>query len=150
MGCKRCCGLLITCSVLLTGICMPAGAVKATENIGDLSCLSSTEWQLNEVSTIYPRATGKVDFTLSAKKTAVVGDRFSLSPGETVTINCSYSPSWADLDFGLIAPDGLFHYVSANGGNINETISVDEWGQYTFAVRNNSSVNVQVVGFVNY
>lgn len=97
MGCKRCCGLLITCSVLLTGICMPAGAVKATENIGDLSCLSSTEWQLNEVSTIYPRATGKVDFTLSAKKTAVVGDRFSLSPGETVTINCSYSPSWADL-----------------------------------------------------
>lgn len=150
MGGKRFCGLLVTCSVLLTGICMPAGAVKVTEDIGDLSCLSSTEWQMNEVSIISSRATGKVDFTLSAKKTAIVGDRFSLSPGETVTINCSYSPSWADLDFGLVTPDGSFFYVNTTTGSINKTIEVEDWGEYNFAVQNNSAVDVSVVGFVNY
>ena len=150
MGCKRFCGLLITCSVILTGICVPAGAEKATENIGDLLCLSSTEWRLNEASTVLSRATGKVDFTISAKKAAVVGDSFSLSPGETVTINCSYSPSWANLDFGLVTPDGSFFYVNTTTGSINKTIEVEEWGQYTFAVQNNSPVDVSVVGFVNY
>lgn len=150
MGCKRFCGLLITCSVILTGICVPVGAEEARESADSIESLSSLEWRLDEDSRIQLRATGKVDFTVSAKKVAVVGDSFSLSPGETVTINCSYSPSWADLDFGLIAPDGLFYHVNANGGNINETLSVDEWGQYNFAVRNNSSVDVNVVGFVNY
>ena len=150
MGCKRFCGVLVSCSLLLAAFCVPAGAESTKE--GNYSSLSMNNLE-NErvvVSDIQPRATDKVDFSVSAKKIAVMDESFSLSPGETVTINCSYSPSWADLDFGLIAPDGLFYYVNTNGGNINKIISVDEWGQYIFAVRNNSSVDVRVVGFVNY
>ena len=150
MGCKRFCGVLVSCSLLLAAFCVPAGAESTKE--GNYSSLSMNNLE-NErvvVSDIQPRATDKVDFSVSAKKIAVMDESFSLSPGETVTINCYYSPSWADLDFGLIAPDGLFYYVNTNGGNINKTISVDEWGQYIFAVRNNSSVDVRVVGFVNY
>lgn len=147
---KQFCGLLMAVSMLLSGICVPVSAEEVRESVGNLESLSSLEWQLGEDSRIQLRATGKVDFTVSAKKVAVAGDSFSLSPGELVTISCSYSPSWADLDFGLIAPNGSFYYVGAVNGTINKTIEVDEWGQYTFAVRNNSSVDVSVVGFVNY
>lgn len=150
MGCKRFCGVLVSCSLLLAAFCIPAGAESIKE--GDCSSLSidSLEGERARASDIQPYATDRVNFTVYAGEVAVMGESFSLSPGETVNINCLYSPSWTDLDFGLIAPDGLFYYVNASGGNINETISVDEWGQYSFAVRNNSSVDVSVVGFVNY
>ena len=69
---------------------------------------------------------------------------------ETVTINCSFNPASASLDFGLIDSDNVFHYINVTGGSINETIHIDERGDYTFAIRNKSSVSVSVVGFLNY
>ena len=150
MGYKRICGLLATCAIILTGISIPVGAKAAVKSIDTCLSWSSAGLQVTGTTTIQPLATGKVDVSISAKKMATVGDSFSLSPGEAVTINCSYSPSWADLDFGLVTSDGSFYYVNTTSGSINKTIEVEEWGQYNFAVRNNSSVDVSVVGFVNY
>lgn len=102
------------------------------------------------VEIIVARATGSVDFTVSAEGTATASNSFSMEAGETVTINCSYSPASASIDFGLIAPDGTFYYKTITGGSINETVEVPERGRYTFGVRNHSSVDVRIVGFVNY
>ena len=76
--------------------------------------------------------------------------KLPLEAGETVTINASYSPASASMDFGLIAPDGYFYYVNVDSGSINKTIRVDERGNYLLAVRNNSNRTVSVVGYVNY
>ena len=38
----------------------------------------------------------------------------------------------------------------SDDGSFNETIKVDERGNYTFAVQNNSSKAVSVSGYVNY
>lgn len=76
--------------------------------------------------------------------------KFPLEAGETVTINASYSPFSASVDFGLIAPDGYFYYINVKNGSINKTIRVDERGNYMLAVRNNSDDTVSVVGYVNY
>ena len=82
------------------------------------------------------RASGKFDITVTA--------------GETVTINATYSPSSADIDFGLIDKNGIFHYLKGENGAFNKKIEIPENGTYTFAVRNNSDVSVNVTGFVKY
>ena len=75
---------------------------------------------------------------------------FPLEAGETVTIKASYSPFSASVDFGLIAPDGYFYYINVTDGSFDETIEVDERGNYTLAIRNNSSKTISVSGYVNY
>ena len=75
---------------------------------------------------------------------------FPLEAGEIVTIKASYSPFSASVDFGLIAPDGLFHFINVTNGSIDESIEVDERGTYTLAIRNNSSKTVNVSGYINY
>lgn len=139
MGMKRLGGLLLACAVFV------GGAGVTAVNAAEESC-----WDRAAVEIIVARATGFVDFTVSAEGTATASNSFSMEAGETVTINCSYSPASASIDFGLIAPDGTFYYKTITGGSINETVEVPERGRYTFGVRNHSSVDVRVVGFVNY
>ena len=102
------------------------------------------------VSSATPFAFGSISTSVPGNKSAVAEDSFSLEAGETVTINCSYSPASASVDFGLIAPDGYFYYVNSTNGSINSTLAVTVRGQYTLAVRNNSSNTISVVGYVNY
>lgn len=96
------------------------------------------------------RATGSINSDVPANKTAVSGKQFPLEVGEIVTINCSYSPATASMDFGVIAPDGYFYFLSVKEGSINRSIIVNQRGSYSMAIRNNSSHTVTVVGFVTY
>ena len=97
-----------------------------------------------------PRATNRFNVTISGNSWVQADTSFPLAAKETVNINASYTPASADVDFGLIGSDGVFHYVSATGGSINRTIRVDDRGNYTLAIRNNSSYTVDVSGYVNY
>lgn len=96
------------------------------------------------------RATGSLNSDIPANTLAVSNIKFSLGAGETVTINCSYSPASASMDFGVIAPDGYFYFLNIKEGSINQSIVVSQRGTYTLAIRNNSSNVVHVAGFVNY
>ena len=96
------------------------------------------------------RASGQFSVTIPANKIGSADMQFSLAAGESVTINASYFPTIASVDFGLVDSDGIFHYVTAHEGTINQTIRISEQGNYTFAIRNNSSSTVTVSGFVNY
>ena len=96
------------------------------------------------------RATNRVNITAMPNKTATIGTSLSMEADETVTINCTYSPRTADVDFGLITPRGTFVSVEGEDGNCNQTIQVSQTGDYYFAVRNNSSNDVEVLGYVYY
>jgi len=96
------------------------------------------------------RASGKFDITVTAGKLKPAKTGFPMAAGETVTINATYSPSSADIDFGLIDKNGTFHYLKGENGAFNKKIEIPEKGTYTFAVRNNSDVSVNVTGFVKY
>ena len=96
------------------------------------------------------RATGKFDFEIPGKTMMKASSSFPMDYGETITITASYVPASASMDFGLIDSDGTFYPVRASDGSINQTIRIDLKGTYTFAVRNNSSYEVAVSGFVNY
>lgn len=96
------------------------------------------------------RASGKFDITVAPGKIKPAKTGFPMSAGETVTINATYMPTTADIDFGLIDKNGGFHYLKGDNGIFDKEIEIPENGTYTFAVRNNSDVSVDVTGFVNY
>lgn len=96
------------------------------------------------------RATGRFSMDVPGGVIAKANSSFPLEAGEKVTIKATYTPFSASVDFGLIAPDGCFHYINVNNGSFDETIKVDERGNYTFAVMNNSSKSISVSGYVNY
>lgn len=96
------------------------------------------------------RATGRFSMDVPGGALVKANSSFPLEAGETVTIKATYTPFSASVDFGLIAPDGYFYYINADDGSFDETIKVDERGNYTFAVQNNSSKTISVSGYVNY
>lgn len=96
------------------------------------------------------RAINKFNWNVQPGTTSKASTAFSLENGETVEINCTFSPQKADVDFGLIAPNGLFYHAAGNDGTFKLTIQVQETGEYHLAIRNNSDEIVQVMGFVYY
>lgn len=54
------------------------------------------------------------------------------------------------MDFGLVGPDGVFHYVSAEDGSFDKTFEIPERGDYRLGIKNNFGQTVEVSGFVRY
>lgn len=96
-----------------------------------------------------PMATYSVDATLSAHSFKTIGQAISLTVNDVVAFDCSYSPSSASMDFGVIAPNGKFYFINVEEGSFSQVIRVNQTGSYSVAIRNNSSQAVRVVGFVN-
>ncbi|WP_147576932.1 hypothetical protein [Clostridium phoceensis] len=96
------------------------------------------------------RATGKFDMEVPANSAVKADSSFPLEVGEVVTIKATYSPFSASVDFGLVAPDGLFYGLNTTTGSFDKAIKVSQRGHYYFVVRNNSSEIIHVSGHVNY
>ena len=95
-------------------------------------------------------ATGSFNMSVAPYGKSEANKALPLAAGETVSISAVYTPEDSSMDFGLVDPDGVFHYFTVTGGSVDKTIRVSESGNYTFAIRNNSGVTVKVSGFVNY
>lgn len=96
------------------------------------------------------RATSRIQWTVPALGSMKLGTRYQLEADDIVTINCTYSPMTADIQFGLIAPNGTFYSTSGSDGNINKAIRVADTGSYYFAVHNNTDKPVEILGYVYY
>ena len=101
-------------------------------------------------SFVVMRASGRFNMEVDGNSAVKASSSFPLEVGEIVTIKATYSPFSASVEFGLIAPDGLFYGLNANDGSFDEAIEVNQRGSYTLAVRNNSAETVWVTGVVNY
>ena len=128
---------VLPCAILASGFCMHAQAAEPA---------AAQEAIAIEIQ----RATNRFNISAPPKKIIGADISFSMAAGESVTINASYLPKTASVDFGLVDSDGIFHFVNVTGGSIDKTIRIKESGNYTFAVRNNSSSTIEVSGFVNY
>lgn len=103
-----------------------------------------------EEHVIVSRATGRFTIEVPANGIRYGSTQLPMEYGETVTIKASYSPFKANLSFGLIDSENIFHYVTSTGGSIDYKFAISERGQYRFAVKNNSSYPVSVTGYINY
>ena len=124
-------------------LCMNAGAT------GPESTSVSYDGNSQEMVTIL-RASGSFNISVNPYTRAKGDTNFPLEAGETVRIYATYSPESASVDFGLVDPDGVFHYVSAENGSFDETFEVPESGNYRLGIKNNSGQTVKVSGFVKY
>ena len=119
-----------------------------------LSCLwvsaGAAEVSAPEPELVVARATGRFSQDIPANTIVQTSVKLPLERGETVTIRAVYSPEYADVDFGLVDPDGLFHYINVTDGSVDTSIAVNQRGTYTFAIRNNSSFSISVSGYINY
>lgn len=140
MRVKRIICMVLVC-ILITGTISVSASATEVELIAPRNSMENL---------ISPFATGSFSMSIPAKSKVLANSSFPLAAGETVTIKASYSPFSASVDFGLVAPDGVFYYFNVTDGSIDETIQVDQSGNYTLQVRNNSSNEVKVSGFVNY
>lgn len=138
---KRVACIVLSCVIVLGTMLVPANAIE----IEDTITLDSIEFSIGD-----QRATESFNTKIPANRKARANSSFPLVAGETITIKASYAPFNASVDFGVIAPDGKFYYVNVTGGSIDKTILVDQNGDYTFQMRNNSNSEVKVSGFVNY
>lgn len=96
------------------------------------------------------RASGSFNVSVAANARAKGDTDFPLEAGETVRIYATYSPESASVDFGLVDPDGVFHYVTAENGSVDTTFEIPESGNYRLGIKNNSGYTVTVAGFVKY
>lgn len=125
--------LALSCMCILGSLCAPVAAA-----------------QLQGAEDVVIMATNRFNTTVPASTAVYVGNSFSLTAGEVVTIKATYTPFNASVDFGLIAPDGLFYGISGSNGSFDEGIKVNQNGVYRLAIRNRSSVAIDVSGYVNY
>lgn len=93
------------------------------------------------------RATSRIEWNISPDTVMKADTAYSLEADEIVTINCTYSPRTANLDFGFITQDDTFHFTSGSNGSIKTNIQIDKTGKYYFAVRNNENETVEVLGY---
>lgn len=140
MRVKRIICMVLACVAIVGAVSVPASAaeieITALENFTD--------------KLIAPFATRSFNMSIPAKSKVIANSSFPLAAWETVTIKASYSPFAASVDFGLVDSQGTFYYFNVTDGSVDKTIQVEESGDYTLQIRNNSNVEVKVSGFVNY
>lgn len=131
--------MALTCLFFFGNICVSAGAAEVSSTPMDNS---------NNVPGVM--ATGAFNLSVSPYGRSQADKTLPMEAGETVRIYATYSPDDASVDFGLVDPEGIFHYFNVTNGSIDKTIEIAERGNYRLAVQHNSGNTVQISGFVKY
>lgn len=152
---KRLCYAFLACALVIMSLCVAADAQDVWDE--DIVRLEDMKHEMIDISTLnilenkmIARSTKSISGTVAAYSHSISTEKIFLVERGIVTINCSYTPVAASMDFGIIAPDGYFYFLNVEGGSTNRSIRVNQSGSYSLAIRNNSSHVVTVVGFVNY
>lgn len=132
---KRIVGVVLALAVVFSCFTVPA---FAQENLRE------------EPLTLERRASGRFSITVKAGDVRKADTSFPLEKGDTVRIKASYAPADATVNFGLTGPDNQFYYIPVSTGAIDETIEVNQHGDYTLTIENTSDSDVTVNGYVNY
>ena len=155
MHLKKLIQIILLCIMVTGCLCVTASAKEVP--IGQILRIEDMKCEQIDVSSldVWEEDNGlcrsnSIRTSVAAYSHVVSNEKFFLAERGIITINCSYSPSSASMDFGVIAPDGYFYFLNVGGGSINRSIRVSQSGDYLLAIRNNSSQVVSVVGFVDY
>lgn len=130
---KRLWSVLLACVLTVSCTVLPANAVGPSDAPPAVS-----------------RVSGQLNHRISANETVYLTREFFIDKGERITYTCVYTPKSASVDFGYVDADGFFHKINSTNGSIDETIEIEELGQYRLAIRNNDSRAVTVTGTVKY
>lgn len=146
---------LMVCVLVMTSIAPPAGASEVPDE--SVIWLEDLAWERIDLSVVeyceagpMPLTTDQISKPITKHSIGYITPFMDLIANDVVTFNCSYSPSSASVDFGVVTSSGRFYSINVKGGSINQSIGISQAGSYAVAIRNNSSQTVRVVGFVDY
>ncbi len=151
--------IFLVCILMLNLVGMPlamamdyatAEDIKIEDTVIDISDLAYERVDLIENVQTSPCGTASFDWSISSGKINKDVAGFLMRKNETITIEATFTPQDADIDFGLVTPDGFFYATSGKDGKFNQTIRVDQSGDYYLAIRNNSDKTVNAMGYVYY
>lgn len=149
-------GALLICALAVGNLYLSAGAVwtdgedisTSKTVVPEVTEFFASKQRDEELGYSMPRSS-YFSMNISPGALSISNESFSMEKGESVTIKCTYSPRTANLDFGLLASDGSFYYVTATDGSIDCSLQASKRDRYTLAIRNNSTDTVAVMGFLN-
>lgn len=122
--------------------------VITVSSCGVSSFAAETQEPAEPTSSI-ERASGWFNETVSAGKVKKLGGAISLMEGEGIIFTATYSPRNASVDFGVVDSNNVFTFINVTTGIVdNGGVTVTANGQYTPAIRNNSSDSINVAGTV--
>lgn len=155
MNLRKFLGAILAYAIVVSCLVVPAhGSENSDERVISQKDLSYEWVDLTQVKfwedSAMPLTTASFNQSIPAHSICTVSPQLSFRAKHLVTFNCSYSPSSASMDFGVLTPDGRFYAIPVKGGSINQTLEISQAGNYSVAIRNNSSQTVSVVGFVEY
>lgn len=115
---------LLVCALILSLVTPTAiAANEISEEIAvNINSMMCSEIDVVNIENYEPmsstRATARVEVEVNPNSIMRGNTALSLEADELVTINCTYSPRTADVDFGLITPQNTFRYLSGEDGII--------------------------------
>lgn len=129
--------MLLSCALIFSFGISEANAVEAPAHT-------------SEAISIVPFASGRFSTSVKANTFSTTSGTLALSKGDYVKVEATYLPAKATVDFGIVDSDWNFYYISSSTGSVSGKIKVPENGNYTFAIRNNSSSAIDVSGIITY
>ena len=133
---KRTACAVLSSMLMLSGLCVNAQAAERILVDGPVEILT------------LERATNRFDWEIPSGKHAKAGTSFTLEAGDTVNITASYFPQDAMVYFGLEDSNGTYYFTSVTNGSVNKTFRITKSGKYTLVIKNRSSEQVEVTGYV--
>ena len=152
---KKMRSIIAICIAVMFCLCPLAYAEEIhNENIiwqkdisGEWVDLSQMEFSENDIMVL---SGASISHTVGAHAIKRASPLISLQARDEVVFNCTYAPSSANMDFGILTSDNKFYPINAQNGKINQTLLVSYSGDYYIAIRNNSGQSVTVTGTVDY
>jgi len=112
--------MLMACTLMLIGVITPARAAEAP---GEVISLEDLNWEWVDLPAveypeegILPLTSASASRQYAPHSISYVTSFMDFDANDVVTFNCSYSPSSASVDFGVIASSGRFYSVNVKGG----------------------------------
>ena len=101
-----------------------------------------------QVEEVGPLATYEISGTLDPNQCDCYGPWY-FSPGETVTISISWTPTSSTVDVGILsASSGIYHYVPCTGGGCSHTFVVNVGGYYYPCICNEGPDTIHYNGYL--
>lgn len=101
--------MALVCMALMGNLCISATAA------GEVIRPPEDKWSGPSAGIM---ASGSFNMSVSSNGKSQADKTFPLEAGETVRIYATYSPDDASVDFGLIDPDGIFHYFNVTDSQL--------------------------------
>lgn len=94
--------------------------------------------------------TYKAQWTVPARGETDSPVKVYMTSGDTFTFNLTYTPTSANMEIGVMQPNGVFLRYTRSDGKLSSTLKVTQNGIYYIKVKNNSSSSVKFSGTYSF